>query len=345
MDARTNLRGVALPLGRSAMLRGFKHEAEALGLDAAALAAAAGVELAALGSPDVHVPVQGMLAMYEMAAERSGQPDFALRVVGRRRLSNLGLVAMLVREERTLGQALRTLQRYFWVQNEAVELVFEEMEDGLLLQAVPVLPPSRQGVDLLLGVVIGAVRGLVGESWQPLEVFVAHAAPRSLESYQRTFRVIPRFEQDLIGILVARADLETPIPGADPDIASQLRRQLEEATRTRRSGFVAGVRSLIETRLAKGDCDIDRIAGVLGMSRRSLQRLLAQQDTSFSALQEEARRLLVGPLLLDSARSIERVAGLLGFASSGSFSQWFRQRFHSSPSAFRASGSIRNGIV
>jgi AraC-like DNA-binding protein len=140
----------------------------------------------------------------------------------------------------------------------------------------------------------------------------------------------------MVGLLIDGRELEVRNAEADPDFVTQLRRQLEQATRTRSAGFLAGVRALIELELPKGDCDVDRVAVALGMSRRSFQRRLAAHGASFSQLQDDARRAVVVPLLLESDRSVERVADLLGFSSSSSFNQWFRQRFDCSPSAYRA---------
>jgi AraC-like DNA-binding protein len=323
-------------LARSAMLRGFKEQAKALGLDAAALAAEAGVDPAALTNPDLHVPASAMALLYELAAKRSGADDFALRVVARRRMSNLGVIALLAREESTLRQALSSIQRYLWIQNEAIDFSFEDFGSDTLILACLKIPARKQIIDLCIGMLVVVVRHLIGESWRPKKILVPYSSPDRLEIYHKAFRIKPAFEQDLVGVLIASDDLAIRLPTADPDFVTQLRRQLEEATRTRKSGFIAGVRTLIAQRLRDHDCEIDQIAGALGLSRRSLQRQLAEHGLSFTALVDETRRSLVAPLLLDSQKSVQRVSDLLGFSKAGSFNHWFKQRFGCSPSAYRS---------
>jgi AraC-like DNA-binding protein len=323
-------------LARSAMLRGFKEEAAAQGLDAVALAVEAGVDPAALVNPDLHVPAAAMAALYELAAERAGADDFALRVVARRRISNLGVVALLAREAPDLRQALRSVQRYLWVQNEAFDVSFEEFEAGVLIRGVPHIPLRKQVVDLSIGMLLVVVRHLIGGLWNPREIYLPYSAPASLARYYEVFRVRPHFDQDLAGVVIAKGDLDLRIPGADPDFVVQVRQHLEEATLNRRSGFIAGVRTLISQQLPHGDCDVDRIAAMLGLSRRSFQRQLAEHGSSFTALVDETRKFLVVPLLIDSGRSIQRVSDLLGFAKASSFNDWFKQRFGCSPTSYRA---------
>ena len=326
----------AAMLARSAMLRGFAEQARQCGLDAEALAREAGVDPAALRTGDLHAPAAAMAGLYELAAARSGADDFALRVVARRRMSNLGSIALLAREARTLRQALWTIQRYLWAQNEALGLSMEEAGPDMLLQAVPHIRAHKQSIDLCLGMLVVAIRYLAGDAWAPRAVLLPYARPAQLKLYHQVFGVMPRFDQDAAAILVTGADLDTALPAADPDFVTDLQSRMEEATRARQTGFVPGVRSLIAQQLRVGDCGIERVAGTLGLSPRSLQRQLADQGATFTGLVDETRRLMVVPLLLDSRRSMQRVSDLLGFASAGSFNDWFRQRFDCSPSSYRA---------
>jgi len=323
-------------LGRSAMLRGFRQQAEAAGLNPFELAAEVGLEPSALTNPDLHVPVRAMADMFELAAERGRTPDFALRVVAQRKISNLGLIALLAREEPTLRQALRSLQRYLWLHNEGLDMIMEEVDGGVLVRAHLYVPARRQTVDLFIGMLLVFIRQLIGGQWRPREIYLPYAAPERLQPYFEVFGVTPQFGHDEGGVLIDAEDLDTRLPNADPDMVTQLRRQLETATRTRKTGFVAGVRSLIETRLASGEHGIGRIAALLGLSSRSFQRRLAEHGVSYSALLEETRRASVKALLSERERSIERVSHLLGFGAPSSFNQWFKQRYGCTPSAYRA---------
>jgi len=257
------------------MLRGFVEQAEALRLDPVALARTVGIDPAALTHPDLQVPVTAMTALYDLAAARSRADDFALRVVAGRRISNLGVIALLARESSTVREALTSIQRYLWVQNEGIGLSMDTPQEGVLLRIHPQVAFRKQAVDLSLGMLVVSLRYLIGDSWRPRAVFVTYAQPEQLGAYQQVFGGQPRFDQDLVGLLISQAEFETRLPGADPDFVFQLRRQLEQATRNRAADFVASVRALIAQRLAEGGCDLDQLAAALALSRRSFQRKLS----------------------------------------------------------------------
>lgn len=323
-------------LGRSAGLTGYLDLAREVGVDAYKLAAAAGVPAAALTDPDLKISSIGMGRMYEEAAERSGVEDFALRIAEKRRLSNIGLVGLLVREQPTLRQALRTLAQYVWLQNEAYSIHLEETEDVAILKQGVAIPTGRQQADLVMGVGIGIMRSLLGDAWRPLDVCFIHAAPAKLDTYRRVFGRAPLFGQDFLGVIIKRSDLDAPIASADPAMASQVSRYLEQAAAQRGTALSDKVRELITLLLPSGDCTVERIAQRLRMDRRTLHRRLAAEGTSFSEILDLTRRSHAESLLTNSERSLQGVSDLLGFSSLSAFAHWFRRRFKCTASAYRA---------
>ena len=323
-------------LGRSAGLTGYLDLAREVGVDAYKLAAAAGVPAAALTDPDLKVSSIGMNRMYEEAAERSGVEDFALRIAEKRRLSNLGLIGLLVREQPTLRQALRTIAQYVWLQNEAYSVHLEETEDVAILRFAMAVPVGRQISDLVIGAGLGIMRALLGDTWRPLDVCFVHAAPAKVDTYRRVFGRLPLFEQDFLGVIIKRSDMDAPIASADPAMASQVSRYLEQAAAQRGTALSDKVRELIMLLLPTGDCTVERIAQRLRMDRRTLHRRLAAEGTSFSEVLDLTRRSHAESLLTNSERSLQGVSDLLGFSSLSAFAHWFRRRFKCTASHYRA---------
>ena len=94
---------------------------------------------------------------------------------------------------------------------------------------------------------------------------------------------------------------------------------------------------LAVTRLAllDGYPRIDWVAAKLGMTRRSLQRRLAERGTTFSRvlddlLQEQSKRLLA-----TGAMSITEIALRLGYADAAHFSRAFKRWTGAPPIAYR----------
>ena len=97
---------------RSASLTGFADLAREVGLDPIALLSEAGLPVSVLREPDRKLSADAVSALLELAAQRSGDECFGLRMAESRRLSNLGPIGLLMREEPTLRRALEELLRF-----------------------------------------------------------------------------------------------------------------------------------------------------------------------------------------------------------------------------------------
>jgi AraC-like DNA-binding protein len=323
-------------LGRTAGLTGFLELSRKVGVDAYQLAAAVGLPPAALTDPDLRVSVETMAKMFEMAAEQSGVEDFALRVAEGRRLSNLGVVGLVIREQPTVRRALQAYARYQWLQNDAYSIDVREEGERTTIRVV--YPPwqQRQLADLSLATVVRNLKSILGEAWRPLEVWFTHAAPARLDSHRRLFGVTPLFDQDIMAVVVRSADLDTRIPSADPVIARQIAAYLERLTAERSRQLSDKVGDLIVALLPDGLCTVERVAQHLGMDRRTLHRRLAAEGLTFSGILDETRRNMAASLLSGSDRPLQSVSDLLGFSSLSAFAHWFRRKFGQSASAYRA---------
>jgi AraC-like DNA-binding protein len=317
-------------LCRSAALTGYADLARSLGLDPLRLAAAAGVPAAALTSPDLKIPSVAVGRMLEAAAKRAGAADFGLRLAETRRLSNMGALALIAREQPTLRKALQVMAQYQWLQNEAVCLTIEEAGDAAVLK-VSAGKAGRgtphQAIELSVGVLARNVRALVGERWRPELVYFQHAAPASLVTHRRVFGVKPLFDQSFDGLAFARETLDAPLTRADPEMARQIARYIEQIAAAGQAKSARDrVEELIALLLPTGTCSIKKAAQHLGVDRRTVHRRLAAQATTFSALVDDTRRRLATPLLTERNRPVQEVARSLGFSSTSAFSRWFRQR-------------------
>ena len=79
----------------------------------------------------------------------------------------------------------------------------------------------------------------------------------------------------------------------------------------------------------------DQVARSLGLDRRTLQRHLAQEGTSFDEVLHATRARVVQRHLGSGHRTFTEVADLLGFTAASAFSRWFAQQFGVSPREWR----------
>jgi AraC-like DNA-binding protein len=81
---------------------------------------------------------------------------------------------------------------------------------------------------------------------------------------------------------------------------------------------------------------LERVARTLGMSGRSLQRQLRDEQTSFRELVDEVRRELAISHVKAGKTPITAIALLLDFSDASAFHRSFRRWTGQSPSEFRA---------
>jgi AraC-like DNA-binding protein len=322
-------------LGRTAGLTGFLELCREVRLDAYALADAAGLPREVLTDPDLRVSVELMGRMYEMAADQSGVEDFALRIAEQRRISNMGAVGLVIREQPTLRKALQAYIRYQWLQNDAYAMTLEEFGDQAVLRIQGPAWQQRQVQELSVATAVKTLKAVMGEVWKPEEIWFTHAGPSRLDTYRRVLGVTPLFEQDAMAVVMRREDLDISFSSADPAIAREVAIFLERMTEGRSVSLRDKVGDLIVALLPDGVCSVERVAQHLGMDRRTLHRRLQAEDATFSGILDLTRRDMAASLLLTSDRPLQAVADLLGFSSLSAFAHWFRRKFGQSASAYR----------
>ncbi len=321
---------------RSACLTHFAEVATAAGLKPAALLRSVGLSPACLHDPDVRIATGGVRRLLEAAAAE-GVDDFGLRLAERGGLSNLGPVALVVREQPTVGAAMAALARYSHIHNESLQLRIERHDDVVAIMPTLTLGravPARQSIELLIGVAYRILSAFLGAGWRPLDVHFAHGAPRNRERYRRFFACNVAFGADDDAIIVPASDMERPMPSANAALARYAQTYVESIAE-RAPTFDHKVRELIAALLPTGRCSIERVAEHLGCDRRTIHRQLLAAGTSFTDLVEARRQELILRLIDDRTRTLPAVAELLGFSAQSALARWFQQRFGCSITEWR----------
>ena len=96
-------------LMRSAGLTNYEEVARSVGLDPYQLLQSVGLSPSLLTEQDAWIPTDSFYAVMEESARVAGIEDFGLRIAEKRRLSNLGTIALVAREEPTIRKALELI--------------------------------------------------------------------------------------------------------------------------------------------------------------------------------------------------------------------------------------------
>jgi AraC-like DNA-binding protein len=324
-------------LVRSAILTDYLEVARSVGLDPFGMLVSVGLSQRCLQDPDVKVPEDAVRELLEASAAAAGIDDFGLRMAEKRALSNLGPLALLIRDQPTVRQALEAWNQYRKLHTDSVSLRIEESDDEAIVSLVALVDtpaPRRQTAELAVGVLYRTMRMFLGDGWKPRVCF-AHCAPPNCESHRRVFGTRVEFNRDFSGIVCRSTDLDAPIAAADPAMARYAQQYVDSIARAEET-FSDRVRDLVFKMLSSGNCRMDRIAQHLGLDRRTVHRRLAEERTSFSAIVDAARIELVNRYIENRERPSCAVAEMLGFSDASAFSRWFKRRFGCSVSAWKA---------
>ncbi|MBJ9752218.1 AraC family transcriptional regulator ligand-binding domain-containing protein [Burkholderia cepacia] len=314
---------------RAAALTNFERVARECGLNGHALVREIGLPARCLQDPDLRVPAASLGALLELAAARSGEHAFGLRMAAARRLSNLGPLGLLLRDQSTLRDALQVLVAYVHTHAEALSVSL--LADGpiVIIREESMIEgglPFPQAMEMAMGTTFRLLRLFLGESWLPRMVTFRHAAPVNLSFHRSLFGSHVAFHQEFNDIVCSADDLDVPNPGADPVMAHYSQRLLEQQAGSHTT-MSERVRRLIILLLPRGNCRAEVIAQQLGVTRRTITNRLFAEGATFKGLVDEIRRDLLATYLKEGSRNLSEVATLLGFSELSAFSRWHRHQF------------------
>ncbi len=325
-------------LVQGSALEGFDRLVSELGGDANQLRADAGIPLEPV-APDSWVSYRAFLNLLESSATRLRCPDFGLRLSRYQDISILGPVGFVMREAPDVGTALQELSKYLSLHNQGgeVALVIDQGVAKLSFEIkLPGFVRATQQLDLVLGIGLNIMRLLCGKNWNPTAAYVTQAEPEDRAPYRRMFDCPIYFDAE-IGMLTFPAEvLRSKISDADERLHELLADHLGQIEESYPNSHADQIRHLIRQALYTGDCSVERIAGYLSVTPRTLQRQLKLEGTSYKTLLEEVRFDMATRYLLESKSSLTVLADMLGYSELSAFSNAFKQKTGLSPRAWRA---------
>ncbi|HJV94790.1 MAG TPA: AraC family transcriptional regulator [Albitalea sp.] len=310
------------------------------GLDARALCAEAGIDLDELAAPAARCSSAKVSQLWQLAAQRSGNPAIGLVAPHVVRPANFEVVGYAMMSSPNLYAGLERLVRYLRIISDAVTVTLSPRGDqcrvSLEILGGHQLAP-RQRFEFSLLSVLTFCRWISGRDLRPLAVELTHPAPADLQPYDEAFRCPLRFDAPDNALVFARADLDLPLPTADPKLAELHDRFAGERVDQLGSAQTTySARELIIRSLPDGEPKREDIARALHMSERTLQRRFREEGVSFQQLLDSTRRELAELYLGRRHPSLAEAAYLLGFSDQGSFNRACKRWFDVSPGQYRA---------
>ncbi|WP_168798001.1 AraC family transcriptional regulator [Pacificoceanicola onchidii] len=215
-------------------------------------------------------------------------------------------------------------------------------EAGLTLSMRPSEPglsmaPSMGLFELLY--ITECARTFTGSSVTPIATTLA--APLALDAQSLAYLGRPPKTAGVVSLTIAPEDADRPLITRSPSLWETLEpgfaQQLEERTGT--ATMAGRIKRVLTEALPGGATSVDDMARRLNVSKRSLQRRLSEEGTSFQELLNETRFEMSDRYLKDSGLSLPEISYLLGFRETSSFFRAFQGWTGTTPGEYRATGS------
>ena len=317
----------------------FVHLAEMYGIDARALLREAGIDPATLRDPSARIPSRVSDEVFAKIATLIPDPAFGLRAARCWHPSNLGGLGHAWLASSTLRGGLQRLERFSRIVGEKAQLKVHDARDGLRVtydhrRHDPVL--RAIGTDFVLSLILDMCRMNYGAALRPLDVWLSRVKPQDTEPYRHFFGCPVHFGASLDGFLLAPRIADEPLPTANRRLADTLDDMLTAELAGRdRDNLPARCKATLLDQLSSGEVSEHHMARQLHMSRRTLQRKLAESNTTYQKLVDDTRRDLALRYMENPRKSITDVTFLLGFSGQSAFTRAFRRWTGTSPTQFR----------
>ena len=195
--------------------------------------------------------------------------------------------------------------------------------------------PPQSLIATELAIIVRLARIATREPVRPLSVVTANP-PQPAAEYAKFFGVAVKRGKSH-ALTFSRADAERPFLTASEAMwktfEPELRRRLAEldadATTAER------VHAVLLESLPSGQTAMEAVARRLGMSKRTLQRRLGEEGTTFSQLLGRTREELARHYLVKTSLSCTEISFLLGFDEPSSFFRAFHEWTGRTPEAVR----------
>jgi AraC-like DNA-binding protein len=320
---------------RADALRGFREIVAELGGDGDVMLREAGIDPAALADGDTYLSYRRVIILVERAAAALNCPDLGLRMAERTGAGMLGPLSVAMHNAETVRAAIILAQRFFHFHNPAVAVALSRVDADTALISLDVqmrrAPRHPQTYERGVATLHSFLAAVCGEAYQPKEVRFHHAQLSPMARYRAVFGIAPTFNAPESGVVLARALVDAPLVGANPQLRRIAEHFLESVAPPAAADDALAPRArVIVARLMRlGDFAQPDLARSLALHERTLQRRLKAENTSFEDIRDDVRRELAQTYLAQRNIPLAHIAEMLGYAEPSAFTRasqrWFGQ--------------------
>lgn len=311
----------------------------ASGLDLRPILEAHGVRHDVLLDPYARVPHALVADLWTQVPARLGDDAFGLHAAEASVDVAFDALDHAIQHCATVREAFARLARFVRILHDAATaakvLCGDRVRYSHRVACEPAMP--RQLCEFIVARWVLILRRRCGAALPLLGVFFPFPCPADLSEHRRVLGLPLSFSAPDLAIEFHRHLLDASPTGVNLALGDVMSRHVEDllACQPGPEPMLHSARRLIARWLPDGPPSLERVARGLSLSRRSLQRRLAEQGSSFQLLVDETRRDLALRHLRDPDASLTDVALLTGFADASSFHHAFRRWTGTTPREHR----------
>lgn len=270
---------------------------EALGLDVGAFCERIGADLSIFTDTSNRPPRDALGRFWRAAMSETGDRHLGLSAgqVWEPRADHL--VILLLTSAETVGEGLEASLRYQELLSHGRVVTLGRHPDYHALQINKVeheLPVTVHEIEFIAVAVMKLLRFATDSRFKAREVQFQHPYRGEIQKYTRAFGCSVTFGHERTTILIDDEAWALPLSHGNVALHGQLRSVaagLHSALESHH--FIDIVRDRIQLLLPRGQSSIEAVAAALHMTPRTLQRRLAEDDTTFRALVDACRKSIL----------------------------------------------------
>lgn len=330
-------------------LYGIEHLAHALRQPLEPLLRRFGLSHEALKNPELVFSYAAICKLLEACASEWDCPDLGIRLGHMQNMEFLGPAGLAARLTDTVGEAIKAVQLNLSIYSNAFrcDTEFGHQDDGdparITFAAKPDAACGPQMVELSLCRIyqfLAITSGLAKP--RILRVSMQHAPLSSSRLGARFFACKISYNEPVNAVYVDRALFSLPSAVRDASFSPLVRTYLEQTRQQTESDIVEVTKRLIAQLLATGRCTREAVAELLHLHPRTLQRRLAEENTSFGGLLDDYRRIKAFEFVGRRNMPLIQLGMLLGYANQSAFSTAYRRWYGKSPNSDRLASSTKS---
>jgi len=309
---------------------------ERRGIDVGPALQQANISSEALDSIENRLPFHSVRFLWEAAAQMAGDRSFGIHVAETLPTGAFDVLDHVMSAAPTVSEGFSRLTRYIPLLHDDSSLrLVVEPGYGRMVRRVPLSAPQYD--EFSLSLLLVRSRQSTGSEWKPESVALPHERPRDDGELLRLFGCPVVFGRKEAELRFADSVLKLPHVHADSRLLDVLCRYADSLLRNlpARGSLLARVSSTVAQQMANELPTLSTTAEAVRVPERTLQRRLAAEGTSHSAIVDDVRRTLALKYMADAGISIAEIAYLLHFTDSTAFHRAFRRWTGEPPSHYR----------